>query len=71
MKGSAVTAGPEHRKPADMRSWELTSMIRHARALMQFTPNAQLARALVNFTAAAGWELERRGHDNEEYLNSA
>jgi hypothetical protein len=46
-------------------------MVRHAHALMEFTPNAQLARALVNFMAAARLELQRRGDSNEEYLNSA
>ena len=54
-----------------MRSWELTSMVRHARALMEFTPNAQLARALINFMFAARCELQRRGYSNDEYLNSA
>jgi hypothetical protein len=48
-----MTVGPEHRKPADMRSWELTAMVRHARTLMDFSPNAQLSRALVNFMFAA------------------
>ena len=66
-----MVSGPEHRKPADMQSWELTSMVRHARALMEFKPNAQLARSLVNFMAAARWELQRRGENNDEYLNSA
>jgi hypothetical protein len=65
-----VTAGPEHRKPACMRSWELTVMVRHARALMEFTPSAQLSRALVNFMSSARCELERRGDSNDEYLNS-
>jgi hypothetical protein len=48
-----VTVGPEHRKPARIRSWELAAMVRHARALMEYTPNVQLSRALVNFMSAA------------------
>ena len=66
-----MVGGPEPRKPTEMRSWELTFMVRHARALMEFTPNAQLARALVNFMSAARCELQRRGDSNDEYLNSA
>jgi hypothetical protein len=54
-----------------MRSWELAAMVRHARALMEFTPNAQLSRALVNFMSTARWELKRRGDNNDDYLNSA
>ena len=53
-----------------MRSWELTVMVRHARALLEFTPNVQLSRALVNFMSSARCELERRGDSNEDYLNS-
>jgi len=54
-----------------MDSWELIAMFRHARALLGFTPNAQLTRALVNFMAAAHHELERRGECNDEYLLGA
>ena len=54
-----------------MDSWELIATFRHARALMGFTPNAQLARALANFMFAVRCELARRGECNDEYLYSA
>jgi hypothetical protein len=37
---------------------------------MEYAPNAQLSRALVNFMSAARCELQRRGYSNDEYLNS-
>jgi hypothetical protein len=62
---------PEHRKPADIDSWELIAMFRHARALAEATPGAQLSRALANFMFTARRELQGRGECNDEYLFSA
>ncbi|WP_300604299.1 hypothetical protein [Trebonia sp.] len=62
---------PEHRKPADIDSPELIAMFRHARALLDSTPGAQLSRGLANFMWAARHELRRRGECDDEYLYSA
>jgi hypothetical protein len=52
---------PEHRSPDQMEIAELTDALRHAAALLELNPGAQLARALANFLFAARKQLETRG----------
>jgi hypothetical protein len=63
--------GPDHRAPRDMDTWELIATFRHARALLGFTPGAQLSRALANFMFAARRELAHRGEYDDDYLHSS
>jgi len=50
-----------HRRPGDMETPELMTAYRHAYALAELRPSAQLAKALAGWMFTARSTLEKRG----------
>jgi hypothetical protein len=62
---------PAHRAPRDMKTEEIIIALHYARQLSGMMLNAQLSRALANFTHTASKELEERSEWSPKHLANA